>query len=266
MPFFQQFMLGLVQGIFEWLPVSSEGVLLLVQSNLFNEIDITLFLKQALLLHLGTFFAALIYFRRDIKELFYSLLNYKKADFETKKLLQFLIITTIISGVIGLAIFKFMELTSNIQYLLTGKIIMFIVGFFLLITGFLQLKAKSSGNRTIFHFNSTDNVLLGFMQGIAVLPGLSRSGLTVSSLLFRNFDNYTALRVSFLMSLPIVLFANIFLNFKDFVLIKSMLWALFFSFIFGLITIHLLMKVAEKVKFGGFIILVAVLMIIAAFI
>lgn len=268
-PLLQQFILGMIQGIFEWIPISSEGILILVQSNFFNNLNIDSMLKIALLLHLGTFFAALIYFRKDVKELLIALKNYKHSTIETKKLLNFLIISTIISGIIGFAIYKFVLNTAK-NFILSSKIITITIGIFLLITGYLLLtsskKRMYDNNRTIYHLNIVDSLLLGFVQGIAVLPGLSRSGLTVSSLLLRNVDDKTSLRLSFLMSLPIVLAANIFLNFKDLILIKEFYIALFFSFIFGLATIHLLMKFAEKVKFGWFVILMALIMILAGFI
>ena len=107
---FEQFILGLIQGIFEWIPISSEGILILVQSNFFNNLNLDSMLKIAFLLHLGTFFAALIYFRKDVKELLISLKSlkdYKHSTIETKKLLNFLIISTIVSGIIGFAIYKF---------------------------------------------------------------------------------------------------------------------------------------------------------------
>lgn len=264
----QQLILGLVQGIVEWIPFSSEGVLLLVQSNFYSHIELNLFLRQALLLHLGTFFAALIYFRKDVINLIKGLFNYKKTDPETKKLLNFLIITTIISGIIGLAILKFIDLSSSIHIPLTRKTITITIGFFLILTGYLQLKSRASyaGSRTIYNFNYVDSVFLGVMQGIAAIPGLSRSGLTVSSLLFRNIDDMTALRVSFLMSLPIVLIANILLNFRDLTLIKETYIGVIIAFFIGLLTIHLLMKIAEKVRFGWFVIFIAVMMILSAFI
>src|SRR3989344_5463260 len=254
-PLFEQFILGFIQGVFEWIPISSEGVLILVQSNFFNNLNIDSILKIALLLHLGTFFAALIYFRKDVKELFIALKNYKHS--------------TIDSGIIGFVIYKFV-LNAAKNFTLSSKIITITIGIFLLITGYLLLTSSKKrvydNNRTIYNLTIVDSLLLGFVQGIAVLPGLSRSGLTVSSLLLRNVDDKTSLRLSFLMSLPIVLAANIFLNFKDLILIKEFYIALFFSFIFGLATIHLLMKFAEKVKFGWFVILMALMMILAGFI
>ena len=92
-----------------------------------------------------------------------------------------------------------------------------------------------------------DGVLLGVAQGLAALPGLSRSGLTVSVLLLRKFDGATALKLSFLVSLPIVLFGNLFLNLNDFAFSAEALVGLFFSFLFGILTIDLLLKAAKKI-------------------
>ena len=89
MEIFQQIILGIIQGITEWIPVSSEGFLLFATSNFFGEIEIDLFLRQALFLHLGTFFAALVYFRKEIKELMKGAMDYNNSDPETKRTLRF---------------------------------------------------------------------------------------------------------------------------------------------------------------------------------
>ena len=76
----QQLILGIIQGITEWLPISSSAMTTLVMTNFFQVTDITLLLHQALFLHLGTFFAALIYLRNDVSHLIKSLFNYKKSN------------------------------------------------------------------------------------------------------------------------------------------------------------------------------------------
>lgn len=266
MEFFQQVILGIIQGIVEWLPISSEGFLLLVSSNFFGSVDIDLFIRQALFLHLGTFFAALIYFRKDVLELTKGMMNYRESDAGTRKFLRFLFITTIISGVLGLAILNFFDFVNIQKIPLTSTSINFIIGFLLIFTGALQLRLSSAGYRKKLHLNTNDGVFLGLLQGLAVLPGLSRSGLTIFGLLFRNFDKTTALRFSFIMSLPIVLIGNILLNFSDFLFLKEMFFGFVFAFIFGLLTIHLLMDFSKKVRFGFFAIFFGFLAILAALI
>lgn len=260
----QLIFLGIVQGIFEWIPFSSEGAIFFASTNFFGQTDLNLILRQALLLHLGTFFAALIYFRKDVKELFKGLINYKHTDAETKKILNFLIISTIISGVLGLALLQFLKLVET-KFLMTSRMITLAIGIFLVLTAIIQIKAPPKGHRKEIHLNQTDGVLLGVVQGFSALPGLSRSGLTVSTLLFRNIDETSALRLSFLMSLPIVLAGNILLNFSDFVLVKEMFLGVIFAFIFGLLTIHLFMKLSEKIKFGWFVLIISIMMILSAF-
>lgn len=262
--FFQQFILGMVQGIVEWIPFSSEGVLFFVASNFFDETSVDVLLRQALLLHLGTFFAALIYFWKDVKVLVKGLFNYKQSDLETKKTLDFLIVATLISGFVGLAFLQFLNFVSG-NFVLTSRIITFFIGGLLIVTGFLQIKASRRGIRTIYHLNRGDSVFLGFMQGLAALPGFSRSGLTVSALLFRRINDTTALKLSFLMSLPIILLGNILLNWGEISLATGMLWGVLFAFVFGLATIHGLMTLSKKVKFGYFVIIIAILLILSSF-
>ena len=264
MDLLQQIVLGIVQGIFEWLPFSSEGFLLLVQSNFFEPVEINFFIRQALFLHLGTFFAALIYFRKEVSEVFKGLRYYKKVEGETKKLINFLIIATVISGFVGLAFLQALKFIDT-QIIFTSKIITLGVGIFLLATGFLQLKSKSAGTRNLYHLNNADGVILGFVQGLASLPGLSRSGLTISALLLRNLDETQSLRLSFIMSLPIVLMGNIILNFSDFSFISDLWLGVLVAFIFGWLTIHLLMKLSKTIRFGYFVILMAILVIGSSF-
>jgi len=263
MEIFQQIVLGILQGIMEWIPISSEGVLFLVNSNFFHGADVNLFIRQALFLHLGTFFSALIYFRKDVKELIGGFFNYLHTSTEIKKSLKFFIIATLISGILGLAILKILEFSDITKIPFTSTSVNIFIGLLLIVTGTLQLKASSAGYRRVLHLNNKDGVFLGVLQGFAALPGLSRSGLTISGLLFRNFDETVALRLSFLMSLPIVLLGNILLNISDIVFVKEMFFGFIFSFIFGLLTIQLLMTFSRKVKFGFFAITFGFLTILA---
>jgi len=104
------------------------------------------------------------------------------------------------------------------------------------------------------------------VQGFAALPGLSRSGLTVSTLLFRKVNEKDSLKLSFLLSLPIVLGGNILLNSEYFNFSLDSLISLSASFLFGLLTIHYLLKLAKKINFGWFVFAFGALMIIASFI
>ncbi|NCD00862.1 undecaprenyl-diphosphate phosphatase [bacterium] len=263
---FESFVLGAIQGIFEWLPVSSEGFIFLVKANFFNSTE-TLggLISQALFLHLGTFFAALIYFRKDVKDLIIALFNYKKADKKKKKILNFLIISSIVSGVLGIVFLRLVE-EINLDISSLSKWITIIVAGLLFITAFLQIKGGKGGDKKESDIKNKNSIILGITQAFAALPGLSRSGLTVSVLLLSNFNKKTALYLSFLMSLPIVLGGNIILNTGEVVLNVNSLIGLFTSFIFGLLTIKSLLLLAKKVNFGYFVLFFAVITLLAVFI
>ncbi|MCF7820655.1 MAG: undecaprenyl-diphosphate phosphatase [Candidatus Pacebacteria bacterium] len=258
--------LGALQGIAEWLPVSSEGLIFIVKTNFFpGEETLTELVSYALFLHLGTFLAALIYFWKDVKKLLLALFKYKKATKEIQGTLKFLIISSVISGILGVL---FLELLEIFDFNITdfSKWLTLVVALLLFITAFLQIKGGEGGHRGPAEVKNKDAFILGLVQSLAALPGLSRSGLTVSALLISNFKKQSALYLSFLMSLPIVLGGNIILNLNTIDLSLPAIVALATSFIFGLITIKALLALAKKINFGYFVLMFAVLTLIAVFI
>jgi undecaprenyl-diphosphatase len=260
---FEQIILGIIQGITEWFPLSSEGMIVLAKIKLFHhEPQLELFVKEALFLHLGTFFAALIFFRREVALLMRTLVRYPSASPEAKRLFQFLFLSTFLSGGLG---FILMKLSANLldQIGMATKWFTLSVGALLLITGGLLLKAKHVGDRKMGQVSLFDSILLGIVQGLATLPGLSRSGLTVSALLLRHFDKTQALKISFLMSLPIIAAGNLLLNAPEMHFSLAALMGVVFSFIFGIGTINLLFKIVPKINFGYFVLFFGTLVIIS---
>ncbi len=248
MTFWQAFILGAVQGIAEWLPVSSQGLLVLAQFHFWSA-DLESAVELALFLHLGTFFAALVYFRKEVARLFKALFDFNRQDQETQNLLLFLIVATLISGGLGIVLLRFIIYFVSFLDLAT-KSINLLIAILLLGTGILLLKAKAKGTRTLKDLGKKDWIVLGLAQAFAALPGFSRSGLTVSVLLLRKYGEDLALRFSFLLSLPIVLAGNILLNLKIKNFQVPYLIALFSSFVFGILTIDVLIKSSRKVNFG----------------
>ncbi|MCX5680696.1 MAG: undecaprenyl-diphosphate phosphatase [Candidatus Omnitrophica bacterium] len=263
---FEAIILGIIQGITEWIPVSSEGMITLAKINLFHSsASLKDIVCQALFLHLGTFFAALVYFRKDIAALVKLPFAFKESSEENKKIFFFLCLTTIISGLLGFMLLLAMDkLTVYLQA--SGKIIMILVAILLFITGFLQLNAKNQGVKNEKNLTPLDGWFLGIIQGVAVLPGLSRSGTTIACLLMKGFDKTVALRLSFLMSLPVILAGNIILNFHKAQLSSANLVSLAVSFLVGLVSISLFFKITKKINFGVFVISFAFLVLLSVFI
>ncbi|MFC1756980.1 undecaprenyl-diphosphate phosphatase [Patescibacteria group bacterium] len=246
--------LGIVQGITEWLPISSSGVLTLVGLTFFGH-DLGTSVSMALFLHVGTFLSALVYFWKEVVFIL------KGGD---KKVFNFLLISTIVTGVVGIPVAMLIYRSFSG---LTAGVAVALIGFFLIITGLLQLKKTEDNLRTKKDLTKNDALVGGILQGFSVLPGLSRSGLTVAGLLFRKIKDTDALKLSFLMSLPVVLGGNIILNFLDdgIELSSVSFVALFTAFIVGLLTIKTLLKISRKINFGYFAIGFGVLTLLSLF-
>jgi len=258
--------LGTIQGIAEWLPISSDGMIVLAKQYLFgDETSIADLLKFALLLHAGTLIAAIVYFRKDVAAILKGIIVWKQADSETRSIIRFLFLSTAMTGIIGLFFLLLLEKMTIGEA--PGRVLTAMTGVALLVTAWFQIRAKrhGAGKRDARDLSVADALTLGVAQGFTVLPGLSRSGTTVSLLLLRGVADTTALRVSFLMSIPVVLAANIAINYEYFLNLTPETFAgIGAALVWGFLTIGWLMKVASKVNFTKFIIFFGVLTLIAA--
>ncbi|MBF0384984.1 MAG: undecaprenyl-diphosphate phosphatase [Candidatus Omnitrophica bacterium] len=266
----ENIVLGLIQGIAEWLPLSSDGLIVLAGKHFFNKPGNLLeSMEYALFLHLGTFFAALIYFRKDVFAILKAVFAYPKQSAEVKKLFQFLCVSTLLTGILGVIILK--TLSDYLETYSVGNIITALIGFCLIITAFLQIKAKPSGFKGAPDLKLSDAFLLGVVQAFAPLPGLSRSGLTISTLFFLRFEKEQALRISYLMSLPVIFLGNIALAIYDGfsgsgnIVFAPYSWlGLLTSFVVGIGTINILFGLARKINFGYFLIIFGILTLVSS--
>ena len=265
-PVSEQVVLGSIQGITEWLPISSEGMIILAKTHLFaQEADAATLVREAIFLHIGTLAATLIYFRKDIGSLVRASFVTRSPTGETRPMLRFLLVSTLVSGAIGLVLFQALDAAGD-RLNVTGKVITVGIGSLLMGTGLALLASKGKGLKEQGDLKNTDGVILGIAQGLSILPGVSRSGITVSSLLLRKFRDVHALRASFLMSVPAVLGANIGLNVRHMDFSAAQGIGLVLAFAFGILTIHLLMDLSRRINFGKFVLLFAILVVISAFI
>lgn len=249
---------GIIQGIFEWLPVSSQGNLVILMVSMFG-FSPSEALSYSIFLHTGTLLAALVYFRLDILRLFRSLKGYRPGYSSEGSLLTFLILSTVVTGIIGLPIFLYIKTAP-----IAGEMFIALVGIALILTGVIQKFArrpvKGGGN-----LNLKDTIILGIAQGLSVIPGISRSGITVSSFLFRKYSSEDAIRFSFLMSIPAVLAAEIglaLLGGLPPVGIEKISIGILFSFVFGVLTIHALIRAAQRIPFWIFCIVIGLIALI----
>lgn len=225
--------LGIVQGLTELFPVSSSAHLVILQSLLtdFHQPGVAF----DAILHLGTLFAVVFYFRTDIKRMFTALVpNRNKTLFAKKEILHlrriniFLIIGTIPAAFFGLL---FKDYIHGVFESARAA------AFFLMITGLLLFfsdKVKDA-QRNEKDINITDTILIGFAQAVALLPGISRSGATITAGIFRRLNRTSAARFSFLLSLPAVSGAVILESSYLKQIPSSEIWPYFIGFICSMI-------------------------------
>jgi undecaprenyl-diphosphatase len=194
-------LMAIFQGIIEWLPISSEGQLSLLFVTMYDMDQVTA-VTLALLLHLGTMIAVIWYFRDYLKEI---------LDPQSK-ILQIMILSTLgtaITAVPLVLLFKssWVIITENL-ILPADFIFTSLIGISLIITGLVLSKQPEQGSRELPSLSSNEAFLLGLFQGIAALPGISRSGMTITYLLIIGLTHRDALKTSFIVSIPAVLGAT----------------------------------------------------------
>ena len=206
MSYFEAVILGLVQGVAEFLPISSSGHLALLQQ--WFGIDENKVLLFAVLLHVGTLISVFVVYWKDIWELIVELCltirdlvtgkGLRLEERPVRKLGVMIIVATIPTAIIGLL---FNDLFDKLYTSVLP------IGIGLIITGFLLILAERTGNssRGIDRMNFRNALFIGTVQGIAICPGISRSGSTLFGSLICNLDRKFAVKFVFLISIPSIL-------------------------------------------------------------
>jgi len=253
-------LMGVLQGVAEFLPISSSGHLALFQHffGVENYEETQMFFT--VLLHLGTLISVFVYYWRDvidmIREFFLGIrdLTVRRGGGAppppTRRLVMMIIVATLplfaILPVKGLV----EDAMSNVTFV---SVALLATGFILFFSDRMARGRKNARNATV-----ADALLVGCAQAVGTLPGISRSGITISAGLLRGFDRTFAVRFSFLMSLPAVLGANI-LSLKDALeagvdleMLPIYLVGMVVSGVVGYFAIRLVNLLADKGKFGNF--------------
>ncbi len=257
MSWFEALLLGIIQGLTEFLPVSSSGHLEI--GSVLLQIESSENLLFAIVVHLATALATIVVFRNDIGILLRDLLKFQWND--STKFVMKICMSMIPVFVIGI-FFK-----DRIESLFTGNLVL--VGTMLLITGGLLLFAhyKKDGDRSVGYVSA---ILVGVAQAFAVLPGISRSGATISTALILGVERSRAARFSFLMVLLPILGAS-FLQVMDYtedpsshtISTVSLIVGFLTAFISGFIACKWMLKIVKKGKLTYFAIYCFVVGLIA---
>ncbi len=285
MTLIQSIIMGIVQGLTEFLPVSSSGHLAIFKHILNIETDTGILFD--ILLHIGTLIAVCAVYFKDIRDLIVEgckliadicvnaatwISNFKQKDEKkpyrklvdspTRRFVVLIIVSTIPTGIIGVLGSTIVEVASET---------LIVPGICLLITSMLLLIADgiTAGKKKIGSVSYTNGFVLGIFQGIATLPGISRSGTTITACLLSGFDRSLAVKYSFIMSIPAILGAAV-LEIKDIGKLSigagewmSYLVGMLIAAAVGYVCIKTMLVVVRKKKFKVFSIYCAVLGIVA---
>jgi undecaprenyl-diphosphatase len=255
MDYFYAAFLGIVQGLTEFLPISSTAHLVLL-GRFLNLSKETFGLSFDASLHLGTILALIIYFRIDIFVLlqnFIKVLKQKSVHTQDERLPFIILIATIPGAILGVL------LESKIEDLFSSP---FLIAISLILFSFVLLFIDRAGkkHKNISQMDYLDGILIGFAQAIALIPGVSRSGITLATGIYRGFTREAAIRFTFFLSIPIILGAG------GKTLLSTLFhgqlfheWPFFligivFSFISGFFTIKFLLKYLQNHNLTVFIV------------
>ena len=241
MSYFNAIVLGFVQGVTEFLPISSSGHLILFSN--FIGVDFE-GVALEIILHCGTLLSLLFFFNKKIYQISIDIFLKRKI-----KYLTFLIIGILPVCLVGLMFKSYIEkIFDNIS----------LVGIFLLITGLTLLFSNLFKRKKIIKMNFLISLIIGLIQVLALLPGISRSGMTISSAIFLGIKPKEAANFSFLMSIPII-FGSMLISIKDIQSLNSnnfelnfLIISFFSSFVFGIISLKVLYNLLNTKFFHYF--------------
>tara|TARA_B100000029_G_scaffold439631_1_gene456306 strand:+ start:301 stop:1068 length:768 start_codon:yes stop_codon:yes gene_type:complete len=235
----QIFLISIIQGVAEFIPVSSSAHVNLL-SKVFGYQDIELIINVSA--HFGSLIAVILFFRKEIFEFT-----------KNKNLFLKIIIASIPLGIIGFFLIKY-EMISNLRTLEVMGWTTIIFGILLYISDKFQLNQNIENN-----FNIKNAIIVGCFQILALIPGASRSGITITGARFLKFNRIDSAKISFLLSMPALGFWSIYgfydlIKQNDELLNISAILTAFFSFVFSYLTIKYFLVYLKKFNLNIFVI------------
>ena len=243
MDFIHIFILSIIQGITEFLPISSQSHLILT-SYLLELKDQGLGFDIAL--HFGSLIAILIYYRKEIR----SLLS---LNDEGVNYLKLIIIGSIPLPIVGLLFIDIVSQNMRSVFSIASMTILFAVILYL-----ADLKKKEVVTK-FENISIYTIVFIGLMQTLAIMPGVSRSGIVITAALLANFSREDSIKIAFLLSIPAIFMATVYQSVQlyevgNIEILNEHLFGMILSFIFSYITIHLFISTINKISFTPYII------------
>ena len=238
--------LGIIQGLTEFLPVSSSGHLEIFKVLLGENKMPSESLLMTVILHFATACSTIVIFKDDIKELILGLITFEKND-------SFWFSIKVLISMIPAALIGFF-LEAEIELLFSGDLL--IVGYMLILTGFLLFmadKAKPSEKK----INIKSSIIIGISQAIAIIPGISRSGATISTAVLLGIDKENAAKFSFLMVVPLI-FGKVLKDLTSSEVLSSnneilqLIFGFVFAFITGILACKWMIKLVKNSKLKYF--------------
>ncbi len=260
----QSLLLGALQGVAEFLPISSSGHLVLLR-NVMNLGDIPLLYD--VLLHVSTLIVVAIVFRKKILSVLASIRRWltravAAEDRENLNLSLYILIATVVTGGVGLVLSRFEEVFLRQPRLVS---LLFLITALVLISTLL-----GRGRRDYLQMGIFGALIVGLAQGIGVLPGISRAGITISVALLWGLDRQRAGEFSFLIAIPAILGALLLQlreagSLLEVVDPAALMVGFAASFVVGLISLLLLLRVVRKGRLALFSIYLVPLAVVAFF-
>ncbi len=256
MDYVQAVIIGILQGIVQWLPINSSG-------HVMNTVITMLGMSPAeaysylILFHMGALLALFYRFRYDLGKILMNLMTFRWGEEES-----FLFYSTLFTFVVGLPLYK------GIKGYINPEIINGLIGIILVFTGLMMRAPLENVGKSIRQSKEevtvADALIAGLAQGISIIPGISRSGMTVGALLFLGVDQKKAVRMSFLMGI-FAITGLLFLHRESVALpLTVSLTAVLSAFIISLLMLEVLTKLAEKLDFSKFCIVFGFIAVIMA--